>query len=472
MAKAWSLIKLGQRGFSPVEVLLAASVFGVLVVALAGAIIFGRSSVANAGEHVRASLLADEGIEAVRNLRDANYSNLTDGTYGLSQSGNQWVLSGSQDTNGIFTRQIIVSSNGTTRKNITSRVSWAKAGATAQVEAATQLTNWTASIAAVTSWANATLAGSYDASGTNNASKVAVQGNYAYLVRADGTPDFLIINISNPAAPTLVGSMSLTGIPNNIAVSGNYAYITNNTDTAEMQIINISNPATPTLTSSYNATGTGDGLGVFIAGTTAYLVRAADTTTGANEFTIVNVATPASPATVGGYNTTSSMREVYVSGNYAHVATDSDTQELMVLSIATPTAPTLAGSFNLSGTANALTIDGFSTTLLIGQGAVLHAINITTPATLTLRSSYTSSGTINDIDTNSANSFAFLANTATAAEFQVINIASLTAMTLADTVDISGTTSTLSGVAYDATRDKVVGASAFDTQELVIFTPN
>src|SRR5688572_29868315 len=92
MPKAWSLIKVrravklpSQQGFSVVEVLLAATVFGFLVTALIGAIVYGRASTAAAGDRARAVILAEEGVEAVRNLRDAAYANLTDGTYGLAQ---------------------------------------------------------------------------------------------------------------------------------------------------------------------------------------------------------------------------------------------------------------------------------------------------------------------------------------------------------------------------------------------------
>lgn len=146
MPRVWSRIKAFQRGFSPVEVLLAATVFAFLTTALIGAIIYGRSSTANAGDRVRAVQIADEGIEAVRNLRDAAYANLTDGTYGLTQSGNQWVLSGSSDVTGIYTRQITLASVDATRKTVTATVTWPQGTSTAQVNTTSRLTNWLAAI--------------------------------------------------------------------------------------------------------------------------------------------------------------------------------------------------------------------------------------------------------------------------------------------------------------------------------------
>lgn len=133
-----------QAGFSVVEVLLAATVFGFLVTTVAGAIIYGRISNADAGDHNRAMALAEEGLEAVRNIRDASFSNLTNSspTYGLVQSGGVWTLSGTSDTTGIFTRTVAISPVDSARKNVTVTVSWGSQ----QVSVTGRLSDWLASI--------------------------------------------------------------------------------------------------------------------------------------------------------------------------------------------------------------------------------------------------------------------------------------------------------------------------------------
>lgn len=155
MPKVWSRIKfrfrikVDQHGFSPVEVLLAATVFGFLATALIGAIIYGRSSTVNAGERARAVQLADEGIEAVRNIRDAGFANISSlvaNPYGLSQSGNQWTIVGAPDTVGIFTRQITFTSVDSVRKTVTVTVSWPQGNGTSSVSTTSRLTNWLATI--------------------------------------------------------------------------------------------------------------------------------------------------------------------------------------------------------------------------------------------------------------------------------------------------------------------------------------
>lgn len=130
-----------------VEALLAATIFGFLVTALSGALIYGRQSTANAGDRTRAVFLADEGCEAVRNIRDAGFSNLTNGTHGLAISGGQWNLSGSSDSTDIYTRQITIAQADNDRKDITCSVSWNTGGVARSVDVTTRLTNWSAPFA-------------------------------------------------------------------------------------------------------------------------------------------------------------------------------------------------------------------------------------------------------------------------------------------------------------------------------------
>ncbi|MDD5626511.1 MAG: prepilin-type N-terminal cleavage/methylation domain-containing protein [Patescibacteria group bacterium] len=132
-----------QQGFSLVEVILASAVFVLFVTALVGAYLYGQESTALAGNRARATILAEEGLEAVRNIRDAGFSNLTDGTYGLAVVGNQWALFGTSDTTGIFTRQITISAVDSERKSVTANVAWQQnAQRPGAVALTTYLTNW------------------------------------------------------------------------------------------------------------------------------------------------------------------------------------------------------------------------------------------------------------------------------------------------------------------------------------------
>ncbi|MCA9364674.1 MAG: prepilin-type N-terminal cleavage/methylation domain-containing protein, partial [Candidatus Moranbacteria bacterium] len=63
-----------RRGFSLVEALLAVAIFAVILVFLVVAYINARESTFLSGQRVRATVLAKEGVSAVRNLRDEDFA--------------------------------------------------------------------------------------------------------------------------------------------------------------------------------------------------------------------------------------------------------------------------------------------------------------------------------------------------------------------------------------------------------------
>ncbi len=132
-----------KNGFSIIEVLLSGALLLVVVTSFVGAIIYGEESTAVAGGTSRATFLAEEGIQAVKNIRDESFANLVDGSYGLSVSNNQWVFSGNSDTTDGYVRQINISTVDVNRKLITSTITWQKTPQrTGNVVLTTRLTNW------------------------------------------------------------------------------------------------------------------------------------------------------------------------------------------------------------------------------------------------------------------------------------------------------------------------------------------
>lgn len=138
-----------KKGFSLIEAMLAVSIFGMLVTVLVGALIYGQRTTSSVGGKSEATALSEEALEAVRNIRDENFSNLSDGTYGLVQSGNQWVLSGSSDTTKNYTRTIKIETVDADRKKITARVEWPEdLQRPGVVELSTYLSDWQKSVVA------------------------------------------------------------------------------------------------------------------------------------------------------------------------------------------------------------------------------------------------------------------------------------------------------------------------------------
>jgi len=136
--------KLNQDGFSLVEILLSISLLVLITGAIVGAVIYGQQSAVLSGSRIRAAALAEEGIEATKNIKDQNFLNLSDGDHGLAISSNHWVFSGTEDLTGIFRRKINISSLTDDTKKVVSTVTWDNPfGQNNLVSLTTYMTDWT-----------------------------------------------------------------------------------------------------------------------------------------------------------------------------------------------------------------------------------------------------------------------------------------------------------------------------------------
>ncbi len=113
-----------KKAFAAVDVILGASLFALVAAFAIPAYLYGQEAVMLDGKRQKAISYAEAGLEAVRNIRDNNFYELTPGTYGLSESSGFWALSGSSDANGEFTRRIIIESLNTDKIIAKANVTW------------------------------------------------------------------------------------------------------------------------------------------------------------------------------------------------------------------------------------------------------------------------------------------------------------------------------------------------------------
>jgi len=136
-----------KRGQSLIELIIAIGIFATVISSLAFFILESYISGKLAKEITIANFLAQEGLEAVKSIRDNNWSDLIAGDYGLAISGGFWVFQpGSEDIGGQLrggTRIIKIENIDENRKKITSRVNWQfSEGRNEEVKLITYLTNW------------------------------------------------------------------------------------------------------------------------------------------------------------------------------------------------------------------------------------------------------------------------------------------------------------------------------------------
>jgi hypothetical protein len=208
---------------------------------------------------------------------------------------------------------------------------------------------------------------------------VAVSGNYAY-VAAQGelpapqpqSPDtstgtFDVVDVSNPAAPAIVGTpLQNSSLPApwtgtnalqhicSVFVAGNYAYVTA-FNSNRLTIIDISNPASPTIISSLqDNTNLELPADVAVSGSYAYVADQSPSSAHTS-FTVVDVANPSAPAVVGSVVGQQALLagayRVRVHGNFAYVAS-ADTDTVSAIDISDPASPRVAGSVTNETTLN------------------------------------------------------------------------------------------------------------------------
>jgi Tfp pilus assembly protein PilV len=132
-----------KPGFSLIEAILAGALLLLMITAIAGILVYSRESVTTAGARNRAVFLAEAGLEAVRAIRDEDFANLVDGTYGLDNTTGIWTLSGTPDVTDIFTRTITISTIDASTKEVIAQIDWTQTGQrTGQTILTTRLANW------------------------------------------------------------------------------------------------------------------------------------------------------------------------------------------------------------------------------------------------------------------------------------------------------------------------------------------
>jgi len=104
------------------------------------------------------------------------------------------------------------------------------------------------------------------------ATAIQAQGNFVYVGSSTNGGIFKVLDVTNPASPQELGSIG-AGQIYALALNGDYAFLA---DDMGMHIVDISNPAAPTIASSYSDCASSGGLAVSDDGNTTYLACTAD----------------------------------------------------------------------------------------------------------------------------------------------------------------------------------------------------
>ncbi len=189
----------------------------------------------------------------------------------------------------------------------------------------------------------------------DEAMDVVITNGYAYI--ADGEAGLVIIDVSNPASPSRIGSVDTDGFAGGVDVSGSYAYIGDGTN--GLVVVDVSIPSAPLITGSYNTTGTA----ARVAARSNY-VYVADRD---GAMPVIDVSDPYNPSKAGLYYVAEqTANDIYINGGFLYLVTDNSS--INKLSLADPVAPVWEKGIGFGPNINISAIHGNGSYLFAAAG--------------------------------------------------------------------------------------------------------
>lgn len=429
-----------MAGQSVLELLVALGIF--IISMTAGIYLFfgGQSLSIDSANVSLASDYAQEGVDAVRSIRDRSFSELIEGTHGLEWSGSEWMISSSSsDARDIFTRQIAIAKGVSDNIKIaTTTITWQTDELRQQtLEFVEELADWeTPSQSSCKSeqlsgnWANPYTVSTLDIGAGNEGTDLIAALPYIYMsgeASASAKPDIFVIDASNLSNPSMVASLDVgaNGI-HTLFLKGDYLYAASGNDNKELIIFDVSTPTNITEVGSLNLSGSADAISVYVFENTAVIGRL---DTAANEIAFINVANPAGPTLIReDQSSGGDVNDFAATNDYLYVISKESATDILIYDIRSASNPILIGGYDIPPSeTNDLSIyihvKGGAPNLLVGnEEGELIEIGATTTSQMYVRSRFNLGGAVNDV-VCVIGDLAFLATTNSGKEFTIVNVA-------------------------------------------------
>lgn len=427
-----------QKGFSIIEVLLAVTVFSIFSVGIFYLSLDTIERDSKIELDNMALTYAQEGLEAVRNMRDRNFFLLTNGDHGLKLENSVWsFIAAPENIDNFYERTVVIydvyrDAGGNIAeqgvfdpdtKKVVSTVAWNwKSVFPRSVSLTTYVTNW-----AGRDWIQTdcpefnagtfsdTISTETAAPPSNNCavkldlveeqssffassdigdhgSDIEINSDYAYIANKKSQTGLTIIDVTDRDNPVVIENVDIGAKGRFIKKNGSYAYISVENKTAGLAIVDISNPADAGLVSTLNVGDYGNKMDLI--GNYLYMGTAAST----DSLKIIDVSNKSAPSIAGSVNFDGVVRSVKIHNNYAFIGLENDIDSFRVLDISNPADPELIASLDLDEEVNDIEINGFYAFVGIeSTTSSLKVVNISNPASPTLSSSLNAGGEIEDL---------------------------------------------------------------------------
>ncbi len=510
------LFQKNNQGSALLEIVLVTFLFGVLGTGLLATLLSSAQISSRGAEHTLAAGYITEGIEAVRSIRDNDWSQLTNGTHGLSTGGGSYQLSGTSDAldGGVYTRTITIenvyrfgsltgdiATSGvldSATKKVTVSVTWqGGSGQNENIDSVFYVTNWgqqswtqtlttdfdtgdenSTDVATVSdgevvlrvhdvNWENTHVQDVIDASGSGDRTQMvfdeADQIFYLLALNTAGD-DFEAYDVSDVSAstPTKLGGYE-SASTNDMAVSDGYAFLATDDNAVEVDVVEVE---TMTRVTTIDLTGNADATTVVVTGTTLIIGRESSAD---EELYFYDVSTPSVPTLLGSTEMGSTMVDLAANSSYVFASSSTNSQELSVVQLSDRTQ---VDTLDLTGNDDAYDVRLSGNTLYVGRadGTAydVAAVDVSDPigAGLSVTSSLEVGSDVNGIALDPSGTFLFLATDLNTEEIWVVNLSTFTKEVGMDT---SGSDSAQAVAVYGG---HVYVGSAADASDLMILRVN
>lgn len=209
---------------------------------------------------------------------------------------------------------------------------------------------------------------------------VVIDGDKAYLLVGWNGDDYIVkIDISDPENVDVLGWHEFErSVYGRLAVRGDYLYVLG-TGANEIHVFDVSPPLTPTLKGTFETwgDGTSNAVGTVVVdgagGTNEWLYTA----NGRRGFRVAALTEQVTPTEVSAYDPPGAIEEMVFTGDHVYVA---DGNALSVLDVSTPSDPQPAGAW-LANEVRDIVVTSTLATLASGEG--LHLVDVSQPFTPT-----------------------------------------------------------------------------------------
>lgn len=471
-----------RKGNLLLEAIVAIGIFAIFLGGIGVALLAGHRSTIASGDRARAAYLAEQQLEAVRQMRTTSFSSVSAGKHGLQLKSTGWTFTGSSIKVNGYTTSITITSMSTDLLSVQSNVSWNFGNSrSGSVLLETYLSNWR-KVDTVGNWSSMSRIANITVSGTPNFQQITTNNNYAYItsLQSGGGKGLYIYDISNPANPFRVASaFDLGASAYGVTAVNDRLYIVTSSSTAEVQVYDISSPTTLTtsnLVNSYDIPGSGRARSIAVYNSNVFVGTTESSTD--DEFYSIDMSETGPMTLQDSLSMSGSILSLSLNEGYAYATSTDNSAELQVIDVFNPLdlsfAPNVgidmpdtldanvvvaSGTGALVGRANGSTIEEL-TLYDIGSSPVPN-INVS-PWTLEV------GGTVNGIALATGSEYAFLAGSASNAQIMVISTKNMIQYASPVIKKSYSAGATMLSLSYDWTTDRLY---AISSTGLMVFAP-